>query len=142
MKFTFKIILLVTFLGSNFLKAQDLQGEWKINTVLVDTLVQDYSLDTLSTAHFSYGNHLKLNLDGTFNSWYSAPCGNDCFTSSNGTYTQLDSNHYQFIIENVSYSGTCRNRTSPYTFPLNLGSFIVVKKENTIHLVKDGGTIE
>lgn len=142
MKLTHTIIFLGMFLFTNSLKSQNLQGEWKINNLLIDTLVQDYILDTLSTENYTYGNHFKLNSDGTFNSWYTARCGNDCFTSSNGTYSQLDSTHFYFIIENVSFRKACYSRVSPYIFPLDIGSFYVLKKENKIHLIKDNTYIE
>jgi hypothetical protein len=137
------VFLSFVLVFTNSVKSQNIQGEWMINSLLIDSLVKNYTLDTLSTERFSnYGNHFKLNADGTFNSWYTAPCGNDCFTSSNGTYSQLDSNHFNFVIENVSFRKECYNRTSPYVFPLDIGSFHVFSINNKIHLIKDKAKIE
>jgi len=118
--------------------AQSIQGEWKINHLIIDSLVQDYTLDTLTTKRFSnYGNHISINKNGRFRTWYTAPCGNDCFISSYGRYIQVDSTKIQFIIENVDFiKAECNGRTSPYKFPLNSGLFYIYKVNNQIHFVK------
>ncbi len=120
------------------LNAQNFKGEWKINNLIIDSLAQDYVLDTLSSELYSnYGNHILFHADGRFNTWYTAPCGNDCFISSTGTYTLIDSIHIQFIIDKVSFiKAECYGRISPYVFPLDIGLFSIYKEKNKIHFKK------
>ena len=127
-------LLLITLTSS----AQIFKGEWKINNLIIDSLVQDYVLDTLSSELYSnYGNHISFHGDERFNTWYTAPCGNDCFISSTGTYVLIDSTHIQFVIEKVSFiKAECYGRISPYTFPLDIGLFYIYKENNQIHLKK------
>jgi len=130
------LILMISVISTS--KAQNIKGEWMINTLFTDTLVKDYTLDTLSTEPYSnYGNHFKLETDGTFRTWYTAPCGNDCFITSFGKYVFLDSNLIQFTLESIDYyKAECNGRKSTYQFPLDFGTFLISVKENKIHLVK------
>ena len=43
-----------------------------------------------------YGSFLNLNADGTFTSWNTAPCGNDCFYRSHGTFKKMMKHIYVY----------------------------------------------
>lgn len=45
--------------------------------------------------------------DSTFTTHYSAPCGNDCFTSVSGTYHWLGNNQIEFFVKDISRSQYC-----------------------------------
>ena len=51
------------------------------------------------------GNILIFNTDGTFASKYYAPCGNDCFPSSKGTFKKIDDNHIHLRINSFKQDG-------------------------------------
>lgn len=107
-------------------------GEWKINNLVIDTLFDNYELTPLNNEQYSnYGNHILIDTNGTFQCWYTAPCGNDCFVYSNGRFVvSEDSINIEFILDDVRYMKECSGRISPYNFPLNLGSF-AIKRENS-----------
>lgn len=134
------LILIFTF----NVNGQNIEGEWRIDHLMIDTLVKDYTLDTLSSERYSnYGNHISINKDGSFRTWYTAPCGNDCFISSFGKYNLIDSTHIQFSIEKVNFiKAECNGRTSPYTFPLDIGFFHLDIQNNQVHLVKINTILE
>lgn len=83
------LLITLNFLWVGIVSAQDLIGtQWEINNILGDNVNKEdfYILTKPEDPKWSYGDHLQLSTDGNFKSWYSAPCGNDCFTTSYGTY--------------------------------------------------------
>lgn len=139
------------FLASLFLSgifsfgamSQDLIGEWKIDHLMLDSIRNEYTLTPVKTGNgmrYDYGNHFRLSEDGTFRSWYTAPCGNDCFTTSSGKYI-LDRNHIQFSIDTITKHGECRMEEI-HSYPINLGSFFIHRDDEKIRLFKSNGDLE
>lgn len=82
---------------------------WKSNPhCFADEGIDTYHLyptvDTLG--YFDWGNFISFT-DKTFSTDYSAPCGNDCFTSVTGTYKFVGVNRIKVYVENISRSGFC-----------------------------------
>lgn len=83
---------------------------------------------------YVYGDSLTFNTNGTFISEYSAECGNDCFTRSEGTFEKIDETHLRLQINLFSRSGDCEgveDRTVR-----DLGTFEIKPTENGYQLVK------
>ena len=102
------LFITLNFLWVGILSAQDLIGaKWRINNILgADINKEDFYI---LTKPGSYGKHLQLSTDGNFKSWYSAPCGNDCFTRSYGTYKKISEEYISFHIQKVERWGWCRD---------------------------------
>ena len=131
------LFITLNFLWVGILSAQDLIGaKWRINNILgADINKEDFYI---LTPEWSYGNHLQLSTDGNFESWYSAPCGNDCFTSSYGTYKKISEEYISFHIQKVERWGWCsdvgkveKNETNTY--------YVYKKSESEIYLLKTTG---
>ena len=93
------LFITLNFLWVGILSAQEFIGaQWKINNILgADINKEDfYILTKPEDPKWSYGDHLQLSTDGNFKSWYSAPCGNDCFTTSYGTYKKISEEYISF----------------------------------------------
>ena len=131
------LFITLNFLWVGILSAQEFIGaQWKINNILgADINKEDFYI---LTPEWSYGNHLQLSTDGNFESWYSAPCGNDCFTRSYGTYKKISEEYISFHIQKVERWGWCRdewevekNETNTY--------YVYKKSESEIYLLKTTG---
>jgi hypothetical protein len=91
------------------MSAQNLSGnEWRINTIIGwDTLnTQEYLL-TRTNENLLSGDVINFNADNTFEAHYVAPCGNDCFPSSVGTYSFTDKDHIRINIHQLDRKGDC-----------------------------------
>ena len=116
----------------------NLQGSWKINQLIVNDKIDEYILypQNIDDNRFSYGNNISIKPDGTFRSAYSAPCGNDCFTSSTGQYKMIDKNYICFYLEQVTQSGDCSGNSTPN---IDLGLYRIYQEENKIVLRRSNG---
>ena len=83
---------------------------------------------------FIYGNSLTFNTNGTFLSKYSARCGNDCFTGSEGTFEKIDETHLRLQINLFQRSGDCEGVEDKTV--RDLGTFEIKPTENGYQLVK------
>lgn len=115
-----------------------LQGSWKIDQLLVNDKVKEYVLypQRPESNGYSYGNNISLNSNGTFVSGYSAPCGNDCFTTSTGQYKMLSEDYIAFYLDKVTRSGDCSGNSTP---SLDLGVYRIYREANKILLRKSNG---
>lgn len=121
-------------------KITDYQGKWGINTLITNKETQEYILNRKSSEPRSiYGNNITINPDGTFVSGYSAPCGNDCFTSTTGKYKIIDENYICFYLENINHFGECSGNSEPNE---DLGLFRIYKNENNLTLLRSDGNPE
>ena len=131
------LIFLSSLIANSFCQSLKLTT-WKIDQVIgVDTNnIQEFTLKKVDTTNqfWSWGNILKFSSDGTFTCEYSAPCGNDCFPSSNGLYS-IDSSKVTLILKEFRQKGYCENL---YRTPNRvLGDYVVKKQDSvTIKLVK------
>ena len=121
------IVLLALIFFSFHLHAQSIIGNWRINTLLINAETEEYILSSTGPEGWNYGNNLELKADGTFVSYYTAPCGNDCFTTTTGKYERVNKTHIQFFLEKITRDGECMGNSEPN---LDLGLY-------AIHFVKD-----
>jgi hypothetical protein len=117
----------------------DLQGKWRISELITSDETKEYSLYPKNPDGYNYGNNISLNADQTFVSGYSAPCGNDCFTTTMGKYKIIDKNYICFYLEKINRSGDCSGNSQPHE---DLGLYYYYKKEKNFHLLKSSGNLE
>ena len=118
-------------------KISELNGTWEINPLIANKEVREYILSPQNPKdRFNYGNNISINPDGTLASAYSAPCGNDCFTSTSGKFKMIDEHYMCFFLEMVSHNGDCSGYSEPKE---DLGVFRIYKEESKIKLIKSDG---
>ncbi|WP_294843238.1 hypothetical protein [uncultured Gilliamella sp.] len=83
---------------------------------------------------YIYGNSLTFNTNGTFISKYSADCGNDCFTRSEGTFEKIDETHLRLQINLFSRFGRCEGLEDRTV--RDLGTFEIKPTEDGYQLIK------
>lgn len=129
--------------GQNAFAQAILNNYWQTTEIIGQELenVQEFELrriDTTANKYWMYGNLLKFGKDKTFSSHYSAPCGNDCFPSSLGTYKMLDKEHISIFVKEFNQTGDCEHKQVKLN--RDLGSyFITNQSKNTIKLIKSNG---
>lgn len=119
-----------------------LQGNWKINTLITNKETREYTLFPQQNSdgyNYSYGNNISINSNGTFISSYSAPCGNDCFTTSTGKYKMIDENYICIFLEEITQHGECFGGSK---LNEDLGLFRIYKEEGKIILRRSDGNFK
>lgn len=117
-----------------------LQGSWGINELITDESTKEYNLFPQNPEKFNYGNNITLKADQTFVSSYSAPCGNDCFTTTTGKYKIIDDNYICFFLDEITRHGECFGGTKPNE---DFGLYYFYKTENGLfNLLKSSGSFE
>lgn len=136
-----KIILLSSFaflLSLNSL-GQQLFGEWKVDYLLLDSIRSEFNLTPVQVKqknHHDDGNHFELKKEGSFRCWYTAPCGNDCFTTSQGTFKLIGEQHIEFFIDTITKHGSCR-MTEQHVYPIKAGIFYFESDSKGIRFIKN-----
>lgn len=134
-----KILHLVLILFSGyFIQAQALVGTWKTDAVVAYDVREYYVLTPANkteeaTKMERYGSFVVFSEDYTFQSYYTAPCGNDCFTTTDGTYEYLDKNTVKLTLHRVHQSGMCQDTQNKKVV---LGVFEIVQNKECTRLEK------
>lgn len=113
---------------------QDLNKEWSSNKVVWNESELSYSLNNLNENNKEYGYFIGFKKDKTFISYYSAPCGNDCFRLSKGTYKLIGKNKIRLIIKEIEQNGDCDNLHKKGSW--DLGIYTIKNTEKGIDLIK------
>jgi len=61
---------------------------------------------------FQFGHFVDFDEKGGFYGHYSAPCGNDCFTTINGTYSIINGDEVKIFITLAEQDGFCDTKTT------------------------------
>ncbi len=89
-----QLIIFILLLTSIQITAQNLAGtRWHFSGIITETLQKTDTLKLSSidtSSRYNYGMFMAFGTDGTFDNYYTAPCGNDCFPRVMGTYTVSD----------------------------------------------------
>ncbi|WP_158961655.1 hypothetical protein [Myroides fluvii] len=130
--------LLLVFFSGYFAQAQALAGTWKTNAVFTYNIQEYYVLTPANTTEEAskmerYGSFVVFSEDDTFQSYYTAPCGNDCFTTTDGTYEYLDKNTVKLTLHRLHQSGMCQDAQNKKVV---LGVFDIVQNKEGTRLVK------
>ncbi len=93
--------------------------------------VESYNLKRVTPERgFSYGNWLSFVDSTNFMSGYSAPCGNDCFTTVYGKYKLIEDEKIVVSVDSVTYDGDCAAPTEYRE-----------KKKTIFNIKQDGDTL-
>lgn len=87
--------------------------KWKINgAAFIHEDIKSYTLTPPSSKEKGFpdfGHFVEFSNDGTFRGYYSAQCGNDCFTSVDGKYTMENENSIKIFITKAANHGYCND---------------------------------
>lgn len=88
---------------------------WHTSQLLcLDVATTEYTLTAipvLPEGKYHYGDFVNFVDSANFISYYSAPCGNDCFRSVYGKYNFRKDNEIIFLVDSITYRGECRRPT-------------------------------
>lgn len=121
-----------------------LEGHWGVALIIgypENKIVDEYKLESITKENkrgdYYYGNQIRVKEDLSFESYYTAPCGVDCFPKTRGRFERIDQNHMRIWLEFIQVHGmTCKQ--SEKTLNQNLGVFELIKEETGIRLVRRG----
>lgn len=130
--------LLMGVLLSGFSYAQEWVGTWKTNELITYKAIEEYVLTPANLAADAtkmerFGNFIVFNADQTFESYYTAPCGNDCFTSTAGVYTIPKDNQMTLTLHRLEQNGMCMQSREE---TVELGVYNIIKGKELLRLVK------
>ncbi len=133
-----KYSVLIALVVSGSSHAQDWVGTWKTNELITYKTVDEYVLTPANQAANAtkmerFGDFIVFNADQTFESYYTAPCGNDCFTTTAGIYTITKNNQIALTLHRLNQEGMCMQSREETA---DLGTYDVIKEENQMRLVK------
>ncbi|WP_107038690.1 lipocalin family protein [Brumimicrobium mesophilum] len=132
------LFLLPILLIFQNLHAQSIQGKWGINQLITDSETKEYRLFQTEADRFHYGNNIVFKEDGTFESYYTAPCGNDCFTNTSGTYKIINTTHLTLFLQTITKNGMCEGNSKPNK---SLGVYSIHHMNGGIQLIKSSSLI-
>lgn len=126
----------------NFEPMQILQGEWRINEI-IGYPKGETNLFTLTKVDRTKEKHvwgMTINIEGEkFVCVRSAPCGNDCFPSSEGKIGKVNSNQVRIFVKNFDQKGIIPDECEEIHLNLNktLGIYSIKKiSETELKLIK------
>ena len=98
---------------------------------------ESFSNSYQSEVFFFEVRSIKCEWLGRFHSWYSAKCGNDCFTDSYGTYEKVNVFYIRFHLSKITNSCDVRTQKKKET------SLYYIHKvsEREIYLIKSTGDL-
>jgi heat shock protein HslJ len=80
------------------------KGTWAIDKLLgLDENVQQYTLTPVNNDFLRFGNFVTFTCTDSFRSYYSAECGNDCFTDVFGKYRIENETTLVLAVDSVIY---------------------------------------
>lgn len=131
MLISFSVIKQATFSQAPKNKSINLVKRWHVDSPAFINL--DADKYELNSEYIGFGNFIEFKEDNTFNSYYHAFCGNDCFTTTNGTYLLKD-NMVEIFIISATQTGFCLN---PISFNnKKIGNFKIIQKTKEQLLLK------
>ncbi|MCH2233228.1 MAG: hypothetical protein MK078_03160 [Crocinitomicaceae bacterium] len=81
--------------------------EWRISShAFADENQETYYLSVKEDEEWAWGRFVNFS-NSTFNGYYSAPFGNDCFVSTNGTYQFVEENTIFVNVKSITKNGFC-----------------------------------
>lgn len=111
--------------------------KWRINDLLcLNEKMEKYTLAMIDTTErYSYGNLIRFSDSTNFVSYYTAWCGNDCFTTVFGKYKLLSEDEVAFSVDSVTYRGDCYAPTE-YRKAKDL-RFVINRTDSAFYLEKE-----
>ena len=89
------------------------------------------------------GYRIELDKDKTFYSTYFAPCGLDCFVSTEGTYKRVDRHYLSFHVHTFSVYGEECEKAKHEKRDTDLGKYYVhLSTKGILYLIKSTGDLK
>ena len=89
------------------------------------------------------GYRIELDKDKTFYSTYFAPCGLDCFVSTEGTYKRVDRHYLSFHVHTFSVHGAGCEKAEREKRDTDLGKYYVYfSPSGILYLIKSTGDLQ
>ncbi len=139
-------LLLFVFIVQMASAQESLVGSWKIDHIIGyknsweagenenEYMITPPRLMKENMEMFDYGNWVVFKDNQTFTSYYTAPCGNDCFPSSYGRYELLEDDQIKIWVDSIFVRGFCKEKE---LHPKKeLGVFVIEKSNGGFHLIK------
>lgn len=105
---------------------------WRIDKIVgIDSNnTQEFIIQPVDTSNrfWMWGNTIKFDKDSIFKCSYSARCGNDCFPSSTGVFSIIDSLKIQLRVIKINQRGHCTHFQK--TLNHTLGTYQLEKKDS------------
>ena len=139
------ILLILFFISSSFVTEQEQHPGHPIKLANTTWKVNGKCLESEDQSSFSVAPYVETKdissrwgyfisfTENTFSTHYSAPCGNDCFTSVSGTYERID-NEILFYVQNISRNGFCSQESE--TPKKSYGLFKITQTKNGLTFTK------
>lgn len=118
--------------------SQNIIGKWQIPIVLWNKAENQYKLSKTNNNEYlynTYGNFIEFKQDGTFESYYSAPCGTDCFPESKGQYQLISKNKIILVVTHISQNEFCKENFEK-NGKWSLGTYKIIKSKQDLFLKK------
>jgi len=140
------ILLILFFISSSFITEKEQHLGHPIKLANTTWKVNGKCLETDNQASFSvvpkvvtedissrWGHFISFT-EKTFSTSYSAPCGNDCFTSVSGTYELKGGDEILFYVEKITRGGFCSQESE--TPKKSFGTYKITETKNGLSFVK------
>ena len=139
-----KRIILILLLGvcSSAFAQKKIIGEWYLLELFGKrNPVEIYRLQKTTKATAGY--LIDFAKDKTFYSTYFAPCGLDCFVSTEGTYKRVDRHYLSFHVHTFSVHGGGCEKTEREKRDTDLGKYYVYfSPSGILYLIKSTGDLQ
>ena len=139
-----KRIILLLLLGvcSSAFAQKKIIGKWYPLELFGErNPVEMYRLQ--KTTQVRAGYHINFAKDKTFYSTYFAPCGLDCFVSTEGTYKRVDRHYLSFHVHTFSVHGAGCEKAKREKRDTDLGKYYVYfSPSGILYLIKSTGDLQ
>jgi hypothetical protein len=118
---------------SDFLKNTAWNSDWILG---LDRTKNNYKLTKpAKKKRKRAGNSTVFGENNEFTSFYSAFCGNDCFTNCYGHYQLIAGSRLEISVDSITYSGECKKSTERFIYQQKQYFQLKIQKD-TIYLIK------
>ena len=139
-----KHIILLLLLGvcSSAFAQKKIIGNWYLFELFGEkTPVEMYRLQKITQVRT--GPLINFAKDKTFYSTYFAPCGLDCFVSTEGTYKRVDRHYLSFHVHTFSVYGEECEKAKHEKRDTDLGKYYVhLSTKGILYLIKSTGDLQ
>ena len=136
------IFLLLLGIYSSAFAQKKIIGNWYLFDLFGEKpYMEMYRLERQTQKRSGY--RIELDKDKTFYSTYFAPCGLDCFVSTEGTYKRVDRHYLSFHVHTFSVHGAGCEKAEREKKDTDLGKYYVYfSPSGILYLIKSTGDLK